>query len=70
VDPRAAAEVLADALRELVSFVATRPADATEDDDVRALEDVARVLSRVAPEERGYLRELLGDEPANALGFV
>lgn len=62
--------MLADALRKLVSFVATRPADATEDDDVRAREGVVYALNRVAPKERGYLRELLGEELANAVGLA
>ncbi len=66
----AVAELLAEALRDLVRFVDERPADATADDDVRALEDVANVLSRVAPEDRPRMRALLGPEFAAALGWT
>lgn len=52
--------MLAEALRGLVWFVEERAEDATADDDVRALEDVASVLHRVGEADRGRLCDLLG----------
>ena len=56
------AELLAEALRGLVWFVEERPEDATADDDVRALEEVASVLHRVGRAHSGRLCDLLGSE--------
>jgi hypothetical protein len=64
------AELLAEALRDLVQFVDARPDDATADDDVRALESVAYVLSQVAPEDRPRMRALLGPEFVATLGWT
>jgi len=69
VSDAAIARLLADALRGLVRFVDERPDDATADDDVRALEDVAYVLNRVAPEDQGRLRTLLGDDLSDNVGL-
>jgi hypothetical protein len=66
----AVAELLAEALRDLVRFVDERPDDATADDDVRALESVAYVLNRVAPEDRPRMGALLGAELMAALGWA
>lgn len=64
------AQLLADALRGLVRFVDERTEDATADDDVRALEDVAYVLSQVADEDRSRLLAYLGAETAQELGLT
>ncbi|GAB3938636.1 hypothetical protein GCM10029976_053420 [Kribbella albertanoniae] len=64
------AELLAEALRDLVRFVDERPDDATADDDVRALESVAHVLHQVTPEDRPRMRALLGSEFAASLGWT
>jgi hypothetical protein len=69
VSDAAVAGLLADALRGLVRFVDERPDDATADDDVRALEDVAYVLNRVAPEDQERLKALLGDELSSSIGL-
>lgn len=63
------ARSLADALTLLVQFVDGRPEDATEDDDVQALEDVASVLQQVAGKDRIQLQGLLGSELSEALGL-
>lgn len=60
-------ELLAEALRGLVWFVEGRPEDATADDDVRALEDVASVLHRVGHAHKGRLCDLLGAKLCVAL---
>ena len=66
----ALAGLLAKALRELVRYVDERPVDDDiADDDVRALESVAYVLSQVAPEDRDRLGELLGDRFMDAIGW-
>jgi hypothetical protein len=62
--------LLAEALRSLVWFVEERPEDATADDDVRALEDVASVLHRVGDADRDRLCDLLGAELCGALGLT
>ena len=49
------AAILAEALRGLIDFVEARAPDATEDDDVRALEDVAYVLNKVSREHASRL---------------
>ncbi|MFB6720022.1 hypothetical protein ACFCV3_07675 [Kribbella sp. NPDC056345] len=64
------AELLAEALRDLVRFVDERPDDATADDDVRALESVAYVLDQVPPEDRSRMRALLGPEFVATLGWI
>jgi hypothetical protein len=69
VSDTAVAGLLADALRGLVRFVDERPDDATADDDVRALEDVAYVLNRAAPEDQERLKALLGDELSFTIGL-
>ena len=61
--------MLAEALRGLAWFVEERPEDATADDDVRALEDVASVLHRVDQTDRGRLCDLLGAELCVAIGL-
>lgn len=61
--------LLAEALRDLVLFTEQRQADATVDDDVRALEDVARLLNQVSPSDRTRVRHLLGDEVFSMLGW-
>jgi hypothetical protein len=63
------AELLAEALRDLCSYVDRREESFTEDDDVRALESVASVLSQVPPGDLARLRSLLGPEVAFALGL-
>jgi len=63
------ATVLAAALRGLVEYVDARTDDDTEDDDVRALEDVAAVLQKAPPEAQSRLRELWGDEWAEMVGL-
>ena len=63
------ATVLASALKELVEYVDARTDDDTEDDDVRALEDVAAVLHQVSPEAQTRLREMWGEEFAEELGL-
>jgi hypothetical protein len=70
VSDAAIADLLAEALRGLVRFVEGRPDDATADDEVRALEDVAYVLTRVTPEDRERLMGLLGDELSSRMGLV
>ena len=60
---------LAQALRDLVLFVETRPDDATADDDVRALEDLAFVLNQLAPADRIRAQALLGDHVVAMLGW-
>ena len=61
---------LAEALAGLVRFVEERPSDATEDDDVRALEDVAHVLNDAAAQDRARLRALLGAEVSEWIGLT
>ena len=57
------------ALAALIRYVDSRPEDATTDDDVRALEDVARVLQQAPATDHARLRELLGEQIANGLGL-
>ncbi len=64
------AELLAEALRDLVRFVDERPDDATADDDVRALESVAHVLNQVTLEDQPRMRALLGPEFVATLGWT
>lgn len=45
------------------------PDDATADDDIRALEDVAYVLNHVAEAGRTRVRDLLGDGVVAMLGW-
>ena len=63
------ATVLAAALRGLVEYVDARTDDDTEDDDVRALEDVAAVLHQAPPEAQACLREMWGEEFAEEVGL-
>ena len=67
VDP--VAVLLSRALRELVRYVDRRDDTYTQDDDVRALEDVAAILSDVAPEDVDRLTALVGSELAIAVGL-
>ena len=67
VDP--VAVLLSRALRELVRYVDRRDDTFTADDDVRALEDVAAILSEVAPEDVDRLTALVGSELAIAVGL-
>lgn len=60
--------LVTDALVQLVEYVATRPATATDDDDVRALEDVGFALSKADGDDRVVLRSLLGRSCSEALG--
>jgi len=66
-DPVAA--LVARALRDLVTYVDRRDESCTEDDDVRALEDVAATLNEVAPQDAERLRSLLGPELTFAAGL-
>ena len=50
-------------------FIEHRPEGATHDDDVRALEDFADVLSQASPAERARVKHLLGDEIYKFLGW-
>ena len=52
-----------------MSYVDRRDDSFTEDDDVRALEDVATTLRDVAPEDVDQLTALVGSELAIALGL-
>lgn len=61
--------LLAEALRDLVLFVENRPEDATPDDDVRALQDFAYLLSQASPADRARVRHLLGDQVSAFLGW-
>lgn len=61
--------LLAEALRDLVLFVEHRPEPATEDDDVRALEDLVSVLGQASPTDRNRMKLLLGDEVYSYLGW-
>lgn len=63
-------QVLAEALCGLVDYVERRPEDATDDDDVNALEDVAHALSGVPSESVPRLVEALGIERSRALGLA
>lgn len=63
------ASALAEALRLLVQFVDERPDDATQDDDVQALEDAAYVLHQVTGNSRIELTSLLGPDVSEALGL-
>lgn len=62
--------LLVEALCGLVDYVETRDASCTDDDDVRALEDVAFVLHRVAAEERQHLIDLLGPRMSFEIGLT
>jgi hypothetical protein len=62
--------LLGEALRDLVLFVEHRPETATADDDVRALENFASVLSQASAADRTRVRHLLGDEVFSFLGWV
>lgn len=61
--------LLAEALRDLVLFVEHRPETATEDDDVRALEDLVSVLGQASPTDRNRMKQLLGDEVYSYFGW-
>lgn len=62
--------LVAEALCDLIDFVEGRPSDATEDDDVRALESAAYVLLQVRGEDRGRLVRLLGPERSRHVGVI
>jgi hypothetical protein len=62
--------LLVEALRGIVDYVAVRDDSFTDDDDVKALEDVAQVLSQVAPESCDRLVRMLGPKAAFELGLV
>lgn len=62
-------QLLADALRGLVEYVDGREDTFSEDDDVRALEDVAAVLQQVSPEDSDRLARLLGPKLSVELGL-
>jgi hypothetical protein len=69
-DDSPVAAVLAEALRGLLDFVETRAPDATEDDDVRALEDAAHVLNKVPPEHAPRLVAVLGERHSREVGLI
>ena len=69
-DDSPVAAILAEALRGLIHFVETRASDATEDDDVRALEDVAYVLNKVSPEHAPRLVAVLGERHSRDVGLI
>ena len=60
---------LVEALSALVAYVDQRPPDATEDDDVRALEDVSATLTALPAEDQRRLRGLLPEAVAEGLGL-
>lgn len=60
---------LAAALSSLVTYVDQRSETATEDDDVRALEDVAHELSGLPPTDQRRLRSLMPETVADGLGL-
>lgn len=62
--------LVAEALCDLIDFVEGRPDDATEDDDVRALEDTTYVLQQVGSADRERLIQLLGSERARSFGLI
>jgi hypothetical protein len=57
------------ALSRLVTFVDTRQSQATEDDDVRALEDVGAAFTGLSAADQQRLRELLPQSVADGLGL-
>lgn len=61
--------VLAAALSSLVAYVEARPGT-TEDDDVRALEDVAHRLATLSDEEQKRLRQHMSASVAEGLGLA
>lgn len=63
------AVVLAQALGGLLEYVDARTDDYTEDDDVRALEDVGAVLHSAQAEAQKRLCELWSDEVAEMAGL-
>lgn len=63
-------KLLADALRGLVGYVDARDETFNDDDDVRALEDVAAVLQQVAPQDSDRLATLLGPKLSLELGLA
>ena len=62
--------LVAEALCDLIDFVEGRPGDATEDDDVRALENTVHVLQQVGIGDHERLIHLLGQERARGLGLI
>ena len=61
--------LLVEALRGIVDDVEARDESATEDDDVRALEEVAHVLHQVAAQDRERLKALLGPRMSFEVGL-
>jgi hypothetical protein len=61
--------MLAGVLRGLVDYVEQRTEDHTDDDDVRALEDVAAALQEASPEAKASLRGIWGPEWAEMVGL-
>jgi hypothetical protein len=61
--------LLVEALRGIVHYVEARDESATEDDDVRALEDVAHVLNQVTAQDRDRLKALLGPKMSFEVGL-
>jgi hypothetical protein len=59
---------LAAALSSLVAYVDQRPQDATEDDDVRALESAAHELAALSTADQRRLRHYLPEAVADGLG--
>ena len=62
--------LVAEALCDLIDFVEGRLGDATEDDDVRALESTVHVLQRVDSADHERLIRLLGQERARGFGLI
>lgn len=62
--------LLANALRELVTYVDSRGDDFRADDDVSALEGVAAVLLAAAPDDLDRLRTLLGPKISFEMGLT
>ncbi|HEY6795462.1 MAG TPA: hypothetical protein VI248_12365 [Kineosporiaceae bacterium] len=65
----AAVMLLGRALSALVRYVDQRPAEATYDDDIAALERVAAILSHARPADVGLLVRALGQDVAADFGL-
>lgn len=65
--PDDVARTLGSALSSIVRFVEERPEEATADDDVRALEALAQVVSAADHNTRSRLREFLDSDVADWL---
>ena len=61
---------LAKTVALLLEYIDQRPDDATADDDVKALESAAYVLTQVEPTDRERMATLLGAETSRAVGLI